>query len=87
MKRMLVGFSDRDVPISVEAVALRKATRDKLPDAIMWATASVSCRLLVTRNSKVFPPHFLGFAFLTSCSATYKRQAVQLLYTLSNKNI
>jgi len=49
-----------DASISVEAVALRKTTRVKLPDAIIWATANVSSRLLVTRNSKDFSASLPG---------------------------
>jgi len=36
------------------AVALRQDKRIKLPDAIIWATARTSDRLLVTRNTKDF---------------------------------
>lgn len=43
-----------DTQVSVQAVALRKKKNIKLPDAIIWATAQVSHRLLVTRNSKDF---------------------------------
>lgn len=49
-----------DAPISVEAVALRKTTRVKIPDAIIWATANVSSRLLVTRNTKDFSASLPG---------------------------
>lgn len=41
--------------IAEEAVALRKAHRIKLPDAIVWASARRRSALLVTRNSKDFP--------------------------------
>ena len=44
-----------DMTISARAVTLRKKSRIKLPDAIIWATAQVGNRLLVTRNSKDFP--------------------------------
>lgn len=44
-----------DAQVSVQAVALRKEKNIKLPDAIIWASAKVSNRLLVTRNSKDFP--------------------------------
>ena len=43
-----------DTQVSVQAVALRKQKSINLPDAIIWATAQVSHRLLVTRNSKDF---------------------------------
>lgn len=45
-----------DGPISVRAVALRKEYKIKLPDAIIWATAKVDHRLLVTRNTRDFLP-------------------------------
>ncbi|MER8370394.1 hypothetical protein NKH70_31295 [Mesorhizobium sp. M0991] len=38
------------------AVALRRAHRIKLPDAVIWATAQTAGRLLVTRNTKDLPP-------------------------------
>ena len=49
-----------DAPISVEAVALRKKSGIKLPDAIIRATANVNNRLLVTRNTKDFSPSLPG---------------------------
>lgn len=45
-----------DDPIATRAVELRRAHRIKLPDAVIWATAQVTGRLLVTRNIKDFPP-------------------------------
>lgn len=45
-----------DLSISIKAVALRKSTKIKLPDAIIWASAVVEDRLLVTRNTKDFSP-------------------------------
>lgn len=44
-----------DAKVSAKAVALRRKRRIKLPDAIIWATALVESRLLVTRNVKDFP--------------------------------
>jgi predicted nucleic acid-binding protein len=41
--------------IAIEAARLRRARRLKLPDAIIWATARVGGRILVTRNTKDFP--------------------------------
>lgn len=41
--------------ISEEAIRIRRARRMKLPDAIIWATARVDGRLLITRNTKDFP--------------------------------
>lgn len=44
-----------DARVSARAVALHRQRRIKLPDAIIWATALVEDRLLVTRNVKDFP--------------------------------
>lgn len=54
----LEGFSTiaLDEEIADRAVALRQAHRIKLPDAVIWATAQTTGRLLVTRNTKDFPP-------------------------------
>jgi predicted nucleic acid-binding protein len=54
----LLGFTvlPLDTSVSIKAVALRKSSKIKLPDAIIWATAQGSQRLLITRNSKDFPP-------------------------------
>jgi predicted nucleic acid-binding protein len=41
--------------VSTEAVVIRKKARIKLPDAIIWATARLEGRVLVTRNKKDFP--------------------------------
>jgi predicted nucleic acid-binding protein len=41
--------------IATEAVAIRKSSKLRLPDAIVWATARVNNCLLVTRNAKDFP--------------------------------
>jgi predicted nucleic acid-binding protein len=43
-------------PIAREAAGIRKSRRIRLPDAIVWATARSESALLVTRNSKDFPP-------------------------------
>jgi predicted nucleic acid-binding protein len=48
----VVALDDR---IAERAVALRRAQRIKLPDAVIWATAQITGRLLVTRNTKDFP--------------------------------
>lgn len=47
-------------PIAREAVALRRSHRLRLPDAIIWATASHESALLVTRNTKDFSPRQPG---------------------------
>jgi predicted nucleic acid-binding protein len=41
--------------IAEEAVRLRRTHRMKLPDAVIWASARQTERLLVTRNTKDFP--------------------------------
>ncbi len=43
-----------DQPISIKAVEIRKSRKIKLPDAVIHATALVSERLLITRNTKDF---------------------------------
>ena len=42
--------------IARDAIEIRKAHRIRLPDAIVWATARSESALLITRNSKDFPP-------------------------------
>ena len=42
--------------VAEEAVRLRARFRIRLPDAIVWATARTEGCLLVTRNSRDFPP-------------------------------
>ena len=42
--------------IAERAVTLRREHRLKLPDAIIWASAQVQAMLLVTRDTKGFPP-------------------------------
>jgi predicted nucleic acid-binding protein len=44
-----------DNPVAERAIAFRKASKSKLPDAIIWASAHVNGLLLVTRNTKDFP--------------------------------
>ena len=41
--------------IARRAVEIRRRTRVRLPDAIIWATAETEAALLLTRNSKDFP--------------------------------
>lgn len=43
-------------PVARRAVDLRRRTRVRLPDAIIWATAQLESVPLVTRNTKDFPP-------------------------------
>jgi predicted nucleic acid-binding protein len=44
-----------DDDIAEETARLRRAHRMKLPDAIIWASARRTGRLLVSRNTKDFP--------------------------------
>jgi len=57
-REFLLGFTihQLSVEIASEAVKIRKAFRVRLPDAIVWATARSEGCLLVTRNSRDFPP-------------------------------
>lgn len=41
--------------VARRAVDIRRRTRVRLPDAIIWATAETESALLVTRNTKDFP--------------------------------
>lgn len=56
-RRYLDGYvvAGLDGPIAERAVVLRREQRVKLPDAVIWATAQATGRLLVTRNTKDFP--------------------------------
>jgi predicted nucleic acid-binding protein len=53
-KALLSGFVllPIDDRVAERAVFIRQTKRIKLPDAIVWATAQVNNRLLVTRNFK-----------------------------------
>jgi hypothetical protein len=42
--------------IAEQAFLIRRASKIKLPDAIIRATAEASGRVLITRNSRDFPP-------------------------------
>lgn len=42
--------------IARDAAELRQASRLRLPDALIWATARHESALLITRNTKDFPP-------------------------------
>lgn len=46
--------------VARRAVAIRRRTRLRLPDAIIWATAETESALLITRNSKDFPTNDPG---------------------------
>jgi predicted nucleic acid-binding protein len=57
-RHFLAGFRTvpLDAAVAEQAVALRRTHRVKLPDAIVWASAQVHAMLLVTRNTRDFPP-------------------------------
>jgi predicted nucleic acid-binding protein len=42
--------------VAERAVTIRRAKKIKLPDAIIQATAETDRRVLITRNSRDFPP-------------------------------
>ncbi|MER1967958.1 type II toxin-antitoxin system VapC family toxin [Castellaniella sp. GW247-6E4] len=45
-----------DETVADRAVSIRAQRRIRLPDAIIWASAQVHSMLLVSRNTKDFPP-------------------------------
>jgi len=49
---LIVGLEDQ---IAEQAASIRRSRRMKLPDAVIWASAQSTGRLLVTRNTKDFP--------------------------------
>jgi predicted nucleic acid-binding protein len=49
------GVVDLTRRVAREAVEFRRGRRIRLPDAIVWASASAESALLVTRNTKDFP--------------------------------
>lgn len=62
VRAFLSGF--QQVPVNGDvaelAVKIRREQRIRLPDAIIWATARSESALLVSRNSKDFPPDAPG---------------------------
>ncbi|MEO6922067.1 MAG: type II toxin-antitoxin system VapC family toxin [Collimonas sp.] len=56
MRSFLNGFTNLpiDERVANTAVTIRLKHRVKLPDALVWATAQVNGRILVTRNTKDF---------------------------------
>jgi predicted nucleic acid-binding protein len=56
-REFLDGFDiiPLDNAIAEHAIAFRKTSKVKLPDAIIWASAQVSAAILITRNTKDFP--------------------------------
>lgn len=57
-RAFLDGFRliEIDRAVAEGAVALRRGRRLRLPDAIVWASAQAHGMLLVTRDTKGFPP-------------------------------
>jgi predicted nucleic acid-binding protein len=49
-----------DTGIAERAVDIRRKEKIRLPDAIIWATAQQLGVLLVTRNTRDFPPRHPG---------------------------
>ena len=49
-----------DRQVAEIAVDLRRTHRAKLPDCIVWATVLANGTVLVTRNTRDFPPHAEG---------------------------
>ena len=45
-----------DETVADRAVSIRAQRRIRLPDAIIWASAQAHSMLLVSRNTKDFPP-------------------------------
>jgi hypothetical protein len=43
-------------PIARDAIEIRRRRCIRLPDALIWASAQAQSALLVTRNTKDFPP-------------------------------
>ena len=58
VRQFLAGFQQISInqDIAERAVAIRRQHRLRLPDAIIWGSAQSENALLVTRNSKDFPP-------------------------------
>lgn len=48
----IIGLTDT---VAEGAVRLRRSHRLKFPDAVIWAAAQTTGRLLITRNTKDFP--------------------------------
>jgi predicted nucleic acid-binding protein len=44
----------------LESLSLRRKHRLKLPDAMIWASARVNGWQLVTRNTRDYPPEWVG---------------------------
>lgn len=56
-------------PATLEAaIRIRRSRRVRIPDALIWAAAEVNGLLLVTRNTKDFPPNQPGIRIPYSLS-------------------
>ncbi len=62
VRRFLSGFElvAIDLDIANGAVELRRLHRIRLPDALIWASAQRHNALLVSRNTRDFPPDTPG---------------------------
>jgi len=62
VKKWLIGFHllSVDSKVAEQAIIIRRQKRLRLPDAIILATARVNAMLLVSRNTKDFPPTEAG---------------------------
>lgn len=56
----IIGLNDKVADLAVQ---IRRQHRIKLPDAVVWASARIGGRLLVTRNTKDFPVDDPGVRF------------------------
>lgn len=55
-----LGAIPVDDAVARRTVALRRAHRLKLPDAIIWASADIRSMLLVSRDTKAYPTDHPG---------------------------
>lgn len=55
-----LGAIPVDDAVARRTVALRRAYRLKLPDAIIWASADIRSMLLVSRDTKAYPTDHPG---------------------------
>lgn len=51
---------DIDTGVAEIAVTIRRSHRMRLPDAIIWASAQTRSALLISRNTKDYPPDAPG---------------------------
>ncbi|MCP5522965.1 MAG: type II toxin-antitoxin system VapC family toxin [Verrucomicrobiales bacterium] len=62
LRRFLARFEVHPISAAIaeRAVAIRREGRQRLPDAIIWATAQELNLILVTRNTRDFPADHPG---------------------------